>query len=294
MVDSIDQAKVREFSRMVHVAAQQMKSRMRPFVKIKSVSGEDFAYDGLEQVEAHEIVGRNTPTQFSDITHNRRQILPRRIAVALPIDRKDAMDVLIDPKNEYVQAVIRSLERYIDRIVLDAMFADAKTGKNFGTTTTFAADGGLTVNAQAGLTYEKLLEIHQNFIDNEVGNDAMEDFVLGISGDEHTQLMQEIELTSGDFVRDFSVEKGEIKKAAGFNIVKFGAAVNNPMLNVTSAVRDCFAMSTRGMVLGIKEDIKVRIDERKDLNYTTQVFAEITMGAVRSEGLLVQKVQTTE
>lgn len=294
MVDSIDRNKVREFSRMVHVAAQQMKSRLRSFVKIKPIKGEDFAYDGLESVEAHEITGRNSPTKFSDIIHSRRQILPRRFSVALPIDPKDNLDVIINPENEYVQAVIRAMERKIDKIIIDIMFASVKTGKDFGTTKTFAADGGITVNAQAGLTYEKLLEIHQNFIDNEVGNDGMEEFVLGITGDEHTQLMQEIELTSGDFVRDFAIEKGEITKAAGFNIVKFGASVSNPLINVASSVRDCFAFSTRGIVLGIAEDIKVRVDERPDLNYTKQVYAEITMGAVRTEGLLVQKVQTTE
>lgn len=293
MVDSIEANYVRQFSDQVHLAAQQMQTRLKSHVILKAMKAEDFAYDGLESVEAHEVTGRNSKTVFSDITHNRRKILPQRFAVALPIDVLDAQRILIDPQSDYAGSVARALMRKIDKVIVDAMFADVSTGKSFGTTVTFANDGGTTVNATAGLTYEKLLEIHENFIDDEVGNDLPEDFVLGITGKEHTSLMKESELTSGDFSRDFVVEGGSIVRAAGFKLVRFGASATLPILAVSGTTRDCFAMTGRAICVGISKDITVRVDVRTDLNMTVQVYADMTYGAVRTEGKLIQKVQTS-
>ena len=116
---------------------------------------------------------------------------------------------------------------------------------------------------------------------------------MGISGDEHESLMQEIELTSGDFTRQFVVERGEIIRAAGIELVRYGASVNNPILAEGAGERDCFAMSTRGMCVGISKEIELKIQERNDLYETTQVQAIFELGAIRTEGILVQKVRTT-
>jgi len=296
MVDSVNARYSRQFSDQVHVAAQQMKSRLRPFVKIKALDANDFAYDGIESVEAHEVTGRNSATVFSDITHTRRKLRARRFAVALPVDPKDAIETVTNPEKDYAGAVARAINRKFDKVVIDAMFADVQTGQEFGTTVTFADDGGLTIDATAGFTYEKLLEMSRKFVNNEVGNEMEEDFILGITGDEQEDLMAEAELTSGDFTRQFAVEKGKLVRATEFGLVKYGASVSNPLLDVNSGTRDCFAMATNvqpAMCMGIAKDIAIRIDERPDLNYTKQVYADVIIGAVRTEGKLIQKVQTT-
>lgn len=294
MVDSINARYGREFSDMVHVAAQQTKFRLQPYVKIKTLNLADFAYDGIEDVEAHEVVGRNAPTIFSDITHTRRKLKPRRFAIALPIDVKDLeAGALVDPQKDYAQACVNAIMRLKDRLVVQAAFADVRTGPDFENTVTFAQDGGITVNATAGLTYEKLLEIEQNFVDNEVGNDNDMRMALLISGREHTQLMGESELVSGDYTRQFAVEKGKLTTAMGFDLIKFGANAKRPVLPVASTVRSNVALAEGAMVLGIAKDITIRVTERPDLNYTTQVYADVIMDALRTEGKLVQKVTTT-
>ena len=85
----IDNALVIQFSAQVHVLAQQMESRLRPFVEVRPMSGETYAYDGLGPVEAAPVVGRQQPVQFSDINHLRRQIARQRFALTLPIDKAD-------------------------------------------------------------------------------------------------------------------------------------------------------------------------------------------------------------
>lgn len=294
-VPTIDNALITAFSAQVHVAAQQMKARLRDKVMVKQMAGDLFAYDGLGDVEAIEQTGRHQPVVFSDIEHTRRKIARRRFTLTLPIDASDVRGALINPGSEYPAACARSMERVFDRIVVEAMFAAVLTGRDFGTSVTFATDDGDTINATAGLTYEKLLEANRLFTDDEVGNDIPERMCLGLSGDEHEDLMLETELVSGDFSRQYAIDKGgNIERALGYEIVKYGGAATNPILAVSGGTRDCFAMSTRAMCVGMSKEVGINIEKRSDLHETVQVEVVFELGAVRTEGKLIKKVQTTD
>lgn len=292
-MSTIDQAAIDQFSADVHQKAQQLQARLRGWTKIIPMSGERFFYDGLGQVEAQEIVGRNQEVSFSDIDHNRRLLRRRRFFLALPIDASDERQVLLNPQGLYSEACAAAMERVYDRVVIEAMFASVTTGRDAGTTVTFASDGGLTINATAGTTYEKLLESMRKFINKEVGTAIKQDICLGVTGDEHEALMQETELTSGDFSRQYAVDGGRMTKAAGFDIVLYGASVDRPMLAVASTTRDCFAMTKKAMVVGLSESFSVSVKDRPDLVETKQVQVVFDLGAVRTEGIQIQKFQTT-
>lgn len=293
MANEIDAALTIQFSDQVHVASQQMKARLRPHVTIKKMSGDVWAYDGLGIVEATEVSGRVVPVTFNSIDHLRRKVRRRRFVVTLPIDASDVRAVLMNPQNEYAGAIVRAMERVFDRVGIEAAFASVLTGRDFGTTVTAASDGVLTIDATAGLTYEKLLEIKRKFSNNEVGNEMPEHLIFLGTGDEVEAMMKETELTSGDFSRSYVVDKGEIVRAVGMDVITYGASVTNPLLAVSSGTRDCIAMSTRGLAYGMSLDLQLSIDKRADYVETTQVQAVVQLGAVRTEGVLVQKVQTT-
>jgi hypothetical protein len=290
---TIDNHLITQFSDMLHVKSQQIKSRLRPFVKIKNLTGEVFAYDGLGDVEMTEIVSRQKPVVFDSIDHLRRKIKKRRFAVTLPIDESDARATLTNPEGDYAEACIRAAERIFDRVGIEAAFADVKTGREFGTDVTFANDGGLTIDATSGLVYEKFLEMQRKFHNNEVGTEMPENFIFLCTGDEEEDMFKETELISGDFSRRFVVDQGEISKVLKFNVLVYGASVNNPMISVTSTTRDCIAMSSRAMCYGMAVDMKLKVQDRTDLYETVQVQVIVELGAVRTEGVLMQKVQTT-
>ncbi len=295
MTAQINNALVIQFSDMVHVKAQQMKSRLRNRVETKMVKGEDYAYEDIGSLEAIEITSRHQKTQGQDITHGRRRIRMREFRATIYLDKKDQLETLIDPQRNYAAAVARSLYRKFDAVAASAAFATVATGKDFSTSLTFAQDGGVTVNATSGLVYEKLLEVEENFIDGDVGTDEIEDYYLTITGEENTDLKGETELMSGDFTRQYALDNknGRLQVANGFELVHFAAGAAVPILNVTSATRDLIAASKRGICVGISEELSVEIDKRPDLNNCTQVQASMFLGAVRTEGKLVQKVQTT-
>ena len=74
MANEIDAALVTQFSDMVHVRAQQMKSRLRPYFAVRKMNGDVWAYDGLGIVDASEQNARIAPVSFNSIEHNRRKI----------------------------------------------------------------------------------------------------------------------------------------------------------------------------------------------------------------------------
>lgn len=293
MVDSIDKALVIQFSDMVHEQAQQMTSRLKPYVQLKQMTGDVFAYDGLGRVEAREVSGRNVAATFDDIAHNRRKITRSRYVVNLPVDASDVRGALINPESDYAKAIANAALRQYDRTIYNCAFASVLTGRDFETTVTAAADGVVTVDATAGLTYEKILEINQNFLNNDVGTELNEKIFLTITGAEGTSLMQEEELISSDFNRAFVVEKGRIMNACGIDLVHFAASVPNPIIPVVSSQRQLLAASSRGICLGISKEMSIKIQERNDLIETTQVQVVFEIGAVRTEGALVQKVTVT-
>lgn len=293
MANEIDAALVTQFSDMVHVAAQQSKSRLRPYLNMKKMTGDNWAYDGLGIVEASEQNARIAPVTFNSINHLRRKVARRRFVVTLPLDSSDVRAVLTNPQNDYSAACARAIERVFDRVGIECAFTSVSTGRDFSTTVTASSDGVITVDATAGLTYEKMLEIRRRFHNNEVGNDTPERFLMLLSGDEEAALMQETTLISSLFTNQIVVDRGEITRAVGFELIRYGGNVTSPLLTVASGVRNCIAMSDRGIVYGMSLDLQMKVQERADLVETTQVQAIIQIGAVRTEGVLVQQVNTT-
>ena len=294
MVMSVDNALITEFSDMVHHAAQQSESLLSPYVITKQMTGDVFAYDGLGSVEAREIVGRVVKVTFDDIQHTRRKIARRRFAVTLPIDSSDVRGALLDNNSEYAKECSMAMMRKRDQVIADAAFADVLTGRDFSTTVTAAADGVLTIDATAGLTYEKLLAIDENFINNAVGFDPQNSRkFLTVTGGEHTDLMGEIELISGDYTRQFAVEKGQLTNALGYDIIKFPANVPAPILTVSGAERFLIAATQKAFCVGVSKEMSINIINRPDYHEVTQVEVIMEIGAVRTEGALVQKIRVT-
>lgn len=295
-VESIDNVLVRQFSDDLHIEAQQMMAKTMPYVQFKSMSADDYAYDGFGKVRGQKVTGRNQKIEYSDAEFTRRQIKRERHIVAVPVDSSDVRGMLEDPTGPITKACIAELNRIKDRIVVEAAFADVKTGRQFGTTVTFANDGGSTVDATGGFTYEKLLEIKRNF---KKRNIDIRKIGLFMTDQEEEALLQETELTSGDFTRIMPIDQGDMMRALGMEVITFGSdpLEDDPILQVASTTRDNIAIvmtpARSGICMGMSKDITVKVQERTDLIETTQVVVTMEVGAVRTEGVLVQKIQTS-
>jgi len=295
---TINNALTRQFSTMFHVEAEQMISKTSPYVVFKSVNtADDFAYDSIGNVKANEIAERNQKVVFGEINFDRRKIAKRKFYVAIPIEGSDIRGMLIDPTSQIVRACVHKMNRVKDQVVAEAAFADVLTGREFGTTVTFANDGGSTIDATAGLTYDKLLEIRRTFksVDVQLGRS-----VLLCTEQEEDALLKETELTSGDFTRIMPVDSGDLIRGVGMDIVTFGSNPKNedPIIKVAAGTRDCIAIAlkpdgTSGICVALSKEMEITIDRLPEFVETTLVKVVMELGAVRTEGVMVEKVQTT-
>lgn len=302
---TIDQALVIQFGEMVHLLAQQMGSRLKGRVEETPVRGNKFTYERLDQVQAIEVTTRHAQTVAQDITHSRRGGTMRDFRTTLLLDQFDELQVLIDPAQDYARAVARAMMRQYDRLCLQAALGTVNTGRDLDVPVTAANDGVVTVAANAtGLTFDKLVEIHQNFINAEVGVDLDEEIFLCITGAQHADLLKETEVTSRDFtnsgnlsmIGETVIDRGRIAKAAGINLIVFGSGpnINNPLITATGSTRHCVAFAKSGLCVGMNKDISVRVDNRPDLNNAQQVQASLFFDAIRTEGVKVQQVDCVE
>ncbi|MCK9432289.1 MAG: phage capsid protein [Candidatus Omnitrophica bacterium] len=292
---SYDTVQITEFNAALDVQEQQMTSRLLPYAVRRPVSGDDFAYDGLTEVQAYHANGRNPDIQPVEAQFTRRKMSRDRVVVTLLVDNKDIRGMLTDPQSELASLCIAAVERETDRVIYDALFATVYTGRNFATSVSYSSDGVTSVDATAGFTYEKLLEIRQNFIDAEVGNQGQVAIAIGISGDEHTDLMSEVELTSGDYTSQYVIAKGIITNAMGMDLVAFGAGSNitDPILETVSGERISFALSARGVALGISLERKVEVKDYPTKIETSIINVIKELGAVRTAGVRVQRLRLT-
>lgn len=292
VMDSIDNHQITQFSDSLHVRAQQKMSRFRPLCEVKKMTGDIWAYDGLGTVEARKLTQRFSPTQFSDIEHNRRKMSRDRFEVTIPIDQYDVLGMVTDPQGKYADAIIAAMERQTDATVYEAAFATVYTGREMTTAVTAATDGVLTVNATAGLTLAKILEIQQNWIDGEVDDTKRK--VFACSGDENTTMLQIQQLTSGDYSKRFSLEEGRVTNVCGLDVLLFGANASRTILTVAGGVRSNLTFAQGGICIGMSKDWDIKIERRPDYTDTWQIQVTGIIGAVRTEGKLVQKVTTTD
>lgn len=300
--DTYDQAAVVQFSQNIYHRAQQKRSRFRgtPAVFEKPVTGYQFSYDLLGTVEPEEIKNRFQATKAIDPEHSRRWGVMRPFIGTIYLDHIDEVQMLADPKSEYVEQILRGVNRTMDRVIAEAAVATVKTGRNYGETDVTAAnDGVITIaHGSSGLTFDKCVQAVTNFEDNEVAIDDESYMCLAIGAKGSEDLLKEAKLTSKDYVDQtmLPIKGGRVKEAAGMEVLRFGTGskITNPVIPVTSNIRDNIALAESAICFGISQDPKVFVDRRSDMNQLWQVQVHMYIGAVRTEGERVQIVQSDE
>lgn len=285
-----------DFQNSFDDVAENKKARlmMSGVVTQEPMDGKVKAIDSIGQVDVREITGRVVAVSFDEIDHLRRQLATTRYALTIPVDAADVQDIARDPSGKYAERCVSAFNRQIDTTISVAALADVLTGEAMSTVLTAAADGVVTVDATAGMTYEKLREIKAAQGSQATGVEYDEPAVIALTDKEADDLLNETQLTSGDFDRLFMRdENGALVKALGIDIIEFPSQ-NKPILAVNTGVRSCLAMAGDAIAFGTHTMPKVDIQDVSDAYYQVkQVNIVGRFGATRREGPRIIEVQTT-
>ena len=219
--------------------------------------------------------------------------------------------MLVDPRGPYAVRIAEAMGRASDDFIGEAFFADAATGKTGSTATAFpnTQKVGVDVGGTAsGLNVAKLRAAKKLLMAS--GLDlARNQAYIAITSQEHDDLLGELQVTSLDYNTKPTLVDGVVTQFMGFNFVHVewqatvspnGVAAAAYPLSLPYIAPGGLAATARfipawvedGMYQGMWGGLETHVDDRKDKNYSNQLWAEMTTGATRLEKKKV--VQTAD
>lgn len=275
---------VQQYKDNVQMLLQQRGSKLRECVMTDSYTGKAAkAVEQIGPVTAQKRTTRHGDTPLISTPHDARWVFPTDYEWADMIDDQDKLRMIIDPTSPYAVNGAYALGRAMDDLIIEAAFADSKTGENGTTTTAFDTANQQIAASATGLTIAKLRETKEILLSNEVDTDNDELYMF-VTAKQLTDLLATTEITSSDFNTVKALVQGQVDTFMGF---KFK---HTERLAVDgSSDRRVIAFAKSGMHLGLWNDINGRISERDDKSYATQVYVKGTFGATRiEEGKVVE------
>ena len=280
----ITTAFVEQYRSNVYHLVQQQGSKLRPYVRVESVTGKNAFFDQIGSTSARKRTSRHADTPRMDTPHARRRVSLVDYDWADLIDDEDQVKMLIDPTSSYAQAASWALGRSMDDEIIAAVTGTAYTGVDGSTSTAF--DTGMVVDVQTvwpgvsaadtGLNMAKLIEARKLLGANDVDPD--EEVFVAVNARQISSLLKDERNVSRDYNTAMPLMDGKVGKAGGCTLIPCNR------ITVDGNGDDMCPFWTRsGMLLAMGRDIMTRVSERADKDYATQVYASMVIGSTRME-----------
>ena len=286
----------KEYSSTVMLLLQQRGSRLRKGVMSGTHVGDQASpVDQIGSVSMQQVTSRFGAIGRVDAALSRRWVNPTDFDLPQLFDKFDELKIFSDPKSKYVLNAVYAAGRTMDELIIEAFFGTATTGTTGSGSTSFSADGGITIavdegaSGNTGLTVAKLRAAKKSLMAAEVDFDN-DSLWCGINAEAHDSLLQEMQVVSTDFKEKPVLVDGKIMRFMGFNFI------HTELYGVDgSSFRRLPAWAQSGMHLGIWDDIQTDISQRKDLtSLPWQAYLKMSLSATRIEGEKIIEILADE
>ena len=279
-----DKAFVQQFSSNLIILAQQRGSKLMGAVKTERVKAKSHHFDRLGATVAQKKVSRHGDTPLIDTPHSRRRVTMDDYEWADLIDTNDKVRALINPQSEYAMAGAWAIGRSIDDVIIAAATGNSVAVDASDSTSNVSMLAGNIIDNDFGtdnsnLTAAKVMEARRILRGHEI--DMQEEMFLVANSYMISGLMQDSDVKDFDFNTSKPMAVGELPQYGGFSIIHSERILGAGTDDTDPYIGLAFTRSALGLALG--QDINVRISERDDKSYSTQVFASATFGATRIE-----------
>jgi len=270
MSTQITTAMVEQYKSNVLMLAQQKGSKLRGTVRSEMVTGKNAYFERIGAVDMVDATSRHDDTPQIDTPHSRRRVSLTTSRFADLIDNADKVRTLIDPTSPYAMNAAWAAGRKMDAVIVAALAGNAYAGVA-GATTVALPSAQKVAAASAGLTIAKLRSAREILLAADIDLDMGATCIINPAG--LTDLLSATEITSSDYNTVKALVQGQVDTFLGFKFVV--------STQVTALKAYCYAKNAA--VLAVGSEPVVRITERADKNYATQVFVEMDIGATRVE-----------
>lgn len=280
----IPEAMVQSYGSNFKLLYQQKVSRLAAWCQMEEVTGQSKSVERMGATSAYDITSRHADTKFVEVPHSRRWLDLQDKGWAELIDRMDKIRLLADPTSGYAAMAVAALNRAKDDIIIAACRGNARTNAGLSVlpSTQKIAVGGTS------LTLAKLLTVKEIMDGNEVDDDdslqadgqgATANRVMVVNTKMLTNLYGTTEIKSIDYNSIKALVDGKIDTFLGFKFVRTERLPKDG----TATTGYALAWSRRCMALGTGQEPTVSVNQRPDKNNAWQVFADMSIGAVRTE-----------
>ena len=295
MSQQITEAQVAQFNTNVMHLSQQKGSRLEGAVRKESQRGKVQFFDRIGQVSAVKRTGRHSSTPQLDTPHSRRAVTLTDFEWADLVDDQDKIRMLIDPTSEYALAAAYAFGRSKDDVIIENATGVAYSGEegkvavSHPNSQKYAANNGTVFT---NLNVATLRAVKRIMDAKEVEGKRY----FAATASQMDSLLGQTEVTSADFNTVRALVQGEVNSFLGFNFIRIErlgvAAAGTLATAATGAVgagasivghRSCFAWADQGILMSTGEDFVTKMSERSDKGYSMQVYARMSIGAVRME-----------
>jgi hypothetical protein len=208
------------------------------------------------------------------------------------IDKADNIRILIDPASAYTMSAAMAVGRRKDKHIIDAAVGNSYSGESGATV--IALPAAQTIAADnVGMTITKLKQAKQLMDEAEIDEEGR---IMLYSSKQLSDLLEDARFTSTDYNTVKALVDGSVDKYMGFKWERIEARKGAPSAgtasgnnthglpyNATTDVTTCIAFSAMRIGLAIGEMETFRVTERADKRFSKYVYAEMDMGAVRTE-----------
>lgn len=273
MAITIDQVYIETFERNLRHLAQQGIARLRPFVTEIASNGEAHNWERLGPSEAVEKTSARSNTPEADVPFSRRVSNPSTWHNGDTVEIEDIVKMLVEPKSNIAMNLAMSMRRKIDDVIIAAATGDALNGD--GTTSSFLASQ--TVGDGTGaMSIDTVLEVQEKYYDNDIQMDERPVMVIGPK--QQRELMQLMEVTSGDYQNSKALATGQLPNWMGFDWI-----VSTRLLAPAAGQIDCLSFTRRGIGMQMNKDIMAKVAEDPTKSFLWRIYTAMTLGAVRTE-----------
>ena len=301
---------IKEFSNTVYHTAQQSQSRLAGHARQESQSSKMQGFDRIGATDPVEMVNRHGDTPQIDTPHSRRNVILRDYNWADLIDNMDKVRTLNDPTNPYIVSAKKGFIRRKDHVYYQAAIGKALAGEDGLTEIALPTDqkiAAVKAGALSSLNIDTLRLISEKFTIAEVLDEEDPIIYMTLDGKSKTALLTNTEITSADYNTVRSLVNGTIDTFMGIKFIPYQRSeVEADVVNYNLATGEYDAAGTSaagslklmawvesGMISSMGQDIKTRLSERPDKNYSMQAYIDMSVGAVRMEEVKVIQVTVT-
>ena len=289
MSNQINKAFETSFSdNFIHLASQKT-SKLAGAVRMEQVNdAKQFFFDRMDTVSMVQSISRHEDTPLTEVPFSRRRVTFNTYRAVDLIDNPDRVKMAKDPTSPTMKQLMSAMNRQKDDAIISAALGNAYSINASDTASTVALPSAQQIaNGGTDLTLAKLLEAKKKLLANDV-DPGEEPMYVVVGPDQLEALLSVTTNTSVDFNSVRALMNAELDTWCGFKFII------STRLAKSGNIRSCFAWAKSGLGLAMNGTPNIRISERSDKNYSTQVFVECSIGSTRIEDEKVVQIDCDE